>query len=154
MADTYVQFSEELRVTKRDIKFIKERIEYFEYPPGEDEGAEWDGFFAACEAYEVQDTDHSALEFEVEYNDKSVIFYADESGNPYHVAKLVQDLFRKYHHDACFTIEWAVSSNRARPGSFSGGAMFVTAEKIEAFSTYQWLQKKTKAWDKKRGQVA
>lgn len=144
MADTYVQFSEGLKVTERDVEFIKKKIAFFETPPADSDSDEWEAFVAECETYEVDDPDHSALEFEIDHIAGHVILYADECGNPYHVAKLVQDLFREHYHDACFTIEWSVSSNRARPGSFGGGALFVTAEKIEAFSTSDWICAKMK----------
>ena len=141
MADTYVQFSEGLELrTKAESEWIHARYEFFRNPPDE-ESDEWSSFAEACTRYEVQDLEYPALEFELEETDNGVIFYADECGNPYQVAMLVQDFLRA-HEGGNFSLTWSVSSNRHRPGSFGGGALFVTERSIEMLDTHQWCNDK------------
>lgn len=157
MADNYVQFSDGLKVDELDLAWIKAKIEYFENPPDDDSGAAWDEFIAECEAYEVDGAEEagrgfksSGLEFEVDFTHSEVIFYSEEYGNWYHAARLVQELFRERHPDACWSISWAETCSKARPGEFGGGAAFVTAEDIEVFSTYNFVTKKTDDWNRLR----
>jgi len=150
MADNYVQFSEGLQVDDADRQWIKDKIDYFETPPDPD-GEEWEEFLSECGEYDLDDIDQmSGLDIEVQFAEREVIFYAEEYGNWYHAAKLVQDLFRERHPDASWCIAWAETCSKARPGEFGGGAAFVTAERIEILSTYEWLQKKADAWNKRK----
>jgi len=147
MADIYTQFSEGLTVTKRDIKWIKEKIAYFENPPDPDgDPDKWKEFLAECEAYDLMDPEEreSGLEFEVQYFETQVIFYSEDQGDPWHVATLVQNLFRKYYPDACFTLNWAGTCSKPRAGEFDGGGLFVTATDIEHLNVAEWLHKKVK----------
>lgn len=147
MANNYVLFSEGLRVTAKDVAWIKAEIDKFENAPTDEDSDEYRGFLGLCEEYEVEPD--IGLEFQVEYYNKQVIFYSEEGGNWYHVAKLVQNLFRAHYPDAAFTIGWAETCSRPRPGEFGGGGAVVTAEKIEAMSTWKFFDKVLKKRDRR-----
>ena len=150
MSNNYVLFSESLKVDAADLAWIKAKLRYFENPPDDDALVAWEAYIAECNAYELDAEDAGrgstvrGLEFDVDFGDDEVIFYAEECGNWFHVAKLVQGLFREFHHNASWFIAWAETCSKARPGQFGGGAAFVTAENVEIFSAYDFIAAKSK----------
>jgi len=47
-------------------------------------------------------------------------------------------------------VTWADSCSKMRIDEFGGGAMFITAEKVEYFSTYDFIQQKLMQHNQKR----
>lgn len=70
--------------------------------------------------------------------------YSEESGNPHHVGILVQKFLQIFRPQECWSLSYACECDRPRIGEFGGGALFVTADKIEERSTgdliHEWQQ--------------
>lgn len=145
MADNYIQFSEGLYVTPEQSTWLKARIAEIEST--EDQ--------AILERYEVQIlSDENPLDFQVKFgpdgDDDSVWFYAEESGNPWQVAILVQDMFRHFKdHQSSFAISWSMSCSKPREAEFGGGTYFVTAETIEVCDSHSFRDEKIRDWQLK-----
>ena len=83
-------------------------------------------------------------EFEPEGEGHTLWFYAEESGNAEHVAQFVQQYLKKYHPDQCWGITWADTCSKMRVDEFSGGALFVTADKIDWIQASSWVHEQAK----------
>ena len=146
MANNYVQFSEGIALENGDAKWLRDRIALFENPPKNDVSDAWKAHVAMCESYDLDDSE-SALEFESNISDAGAEFYADETGEPWHVCRLLQDLFRARGPKRCFTITWSLSCSKARAGEFGGGGAFVTAEAIKTFDAHSLVDEVRQAWE-------
>ncbi len=146
MADNYTQFSEVLKVDEGDVAWLEERMRLFENPPDDEDTEAWDLFEALCIEYNIE-MDDPELIFNSEIDNDEVWFYSHEGGDPWHVAKLVQDLFRARHPDSCFKISWSFSCSKPKVGEFSGGSAFVTAESIEICDPFIFLEDKEREWE-------
>ena len=71
-----------------------------------------------------------------------VVIFASESGNPEGAALFIQHLIQKYFPGEHAEFSWADWCDKPRIDCFSGGAAFITAEKIDYFWTGQWLDLK------------
>lgn len=63
----------------------------------------------------------------------------DSAGNVDMVADFVQCFLKRFRPDECWGMEWSNSCSKPRTDAYGGGAIFVTAKKIESSLTYQWL---------------
>ena len=88
--------------------------------------------------------DDEDVGFEIEYDDtrRLVIVFAEESGDIEKVADFIQQALKKFSPNGCWAITYAETCSSPRPGEFNGGAVFVTAEKIEYMNTYTWAKQK------------
>jgi len=59
--------------------------------------------------------------------------YAEEYGDPEAVATVVQTFLDRFRPEQSWILEWSSYCNNLRIGGFGGGAVLVTAEKIEWF---------------------
>jgi hypothetical protein len=66
-------------------------------------------------------------------------FYGIEWGDPEAVTRLVQDFLRRFRLRASFGLSWCASCSEMGDVEIGGGAIIVTAERIEAWSTGEWL---------------
>lgn len=146
MANNYTEFSEILMVDDGDVEWLKKRIANFEDPPGEQE-IDREDYLKVADKYGVE-YDQS-LSFNVEFKEGEAWFYTDESGDPWHVANLVQELFVARRPEDCFHISWAATSSKPKVGEFGGGAIFVTADDIDFVDSWHFLDDKMKAWREK-----
>jgi hypothetical protein len=67
------------------------------------------------------------------FNDETrdaLYVYAEEGGNVNHVGHLVRKYLEKFHPDRVWTLTWAETCDKMRPGEFSGGFMVVTAKEV------------------------
>lgn len=153
MANNYIEFSNNLKVDVGDAAWIRAKIDYFNNPPNKDSEG-WGNFLAECEKYELDPADASGLrlKFSLSPDLDDVYLYSEGEYDWFHAAKLVQELFRaRGRSNECWTLSWSESCSRPRVGEFGGGAVFVTAEKIEIFTTFEWLEAKAKVWEMMNG---
>jgi hypothetical protein len=57
--------------------------------------------------------------------------YAEESGNPENAAEFVCKFLKRFRAGQSWSLTWATTCSKPRVGAFSGGAVFVTPDKIE-----------------------
>jgi hypothetical protein len=74
--------------------------------------------------------------------EKNLAFYSEDSGDTEHVANFVQKFLVAFHPDHCWAMRWAETDDKGRYDAYGGGAVFVTAKKIEWCSSAGWCQKK------------
>jgi hypothetical protein len=60
---------------------------------------------------------------------------------------LLQDFLKKNRPDSYLGFEWANTCSKMRLDEFSGGAVFITADKTDWVSTYDFLETKRKAFE-------
>lgn len=129
MADNYLLFAESLKdLTPQEEAWLAERLaskhEESNDPAANDED------------------DSTGIGFEF-YGDQSygrcLKLYAIEAGNPEAAACFVQEFLRRFRQQASFGLSWCASCSKMRDGEFGGGAVFVTARHIEAWSSREWL---------------
>ena len=136
MADNFLLFAESLaELTPDEEAWLAERLK------GNDE--------VEHESAADDDDDSPGFEFEF-YGDQSagrcLKLYAIESGDPETVARLVLEFLRRFRPQASFGLSWCASCSKMRDGEFGGGAVFVTAERIEAWSGAEWLAERQRAF--------
>lgn len=89
------------------------------------------------------------LKYELTDGIGDVYFDADEIGDTNQISALLQQFLKKFRPDGCIGIEWAHTCSRSQTDGFGGGAAFITAEKIEALDTRNWLYEKEQEFEKK-----
>ena len=146
MANNYLQFSEVIgHLTVAEEQWLREQLQSIqvvdgnEYPEDEipvdlqDAEIEWEGPRVMRDNPDY-DADFNSLEFEYAFHDdhdtpdgwgRHLWLYAEESGNPDHVAWLVQKFLQKFRPDQYWSLTWAATCSKPRVGEFSGGAVFV-----------------------------
>ena len=67
---------------------------------------------------------------------------AIEAGDPEAAACFVQEFLRRFRPRASFGLSWCASCSKMRDGEFGGGAVFVTADRIESWSSSAWLSER------------
>ncbi len=133
MANYYVQFSEVIEeLTDAEIDWMKECFNYeppeelpegYTYPNWYDEDAAFLGF------------DH-----ELSLEQRAVVLYAEEYGNIDTLEAFVREFIAKFRPDYVFSIGWAETCDKMRRGSFGGGAMIITKDKVEWVSAQQFIR--------------
>jgi len=134
VADNYLLFAESLtELTFEEEIWLAERL-------------------AAIDDLEAQDNkDDSSGAFEFEFygeqpESRCLKLYAMEAGDPDATARFVQKFLQRFRPQASFGLSWCSSSSKARDGEFGGGAVFVTVERNEAFSSGEWLADRQRAF--------
>jgi len=141
MADNYLLFAESLReLTSEEEAWLADRIA---------------GKYEAINDPAADDDDDS-LSFEFEFyceqpGSRCLKLYAIEAGDPDAAACFVQKFLRRFRPHASFSLSWCASCSKMRDGEFGGGAIFVTAERIEAWSSREWLTERQRAFQDRVG---
>lgn len=142
MANNYVQFSEILQLDSDEEKDWFERY----LAASSTNGVGWDDesnpISKEAKFWDnTLDNDDESAGFYWKIQDDGICLYSEESGNPHHVACLVQQFLKEMRPTANkgFSIGWAEVCSEPRAGEFGGGAIFVTKEKIHYMSVWQWL---------------
>ena len=139
MADNFLLFAESItKLTPDEEAWLAERLAC-------DNGATHD--LAADD-----EDDSSGFEFEFygeQPGSRCLKLYAIEAGDPEGAACFVQEFLRGFRPQASFSLSWCASCSKMRDGEFGGGAVFVTAERIEALSSGEWLAERERAFQAK-----
>lgn len=141
MADNYLLFAESLgELTPDEEAWLAERLASNDDASHESAGADED--------------ESSGIEFEF-YGEQSdgrcLKLYAIEAGDPEAAACFVQEFLRRFRPQASFSLSWCTSCSKMRDGEFAGGAIFVTAERIDAWSSGEWLAEYQRAFQDCQG---
>jgi len=66
------------------------------------------------------------------------------------IALLAKTFLRRFRPDQCWSLTYAIHCSKPRVGEFGGGAIFVTADKINHLNAYDWIAQQQAAFQKKR----
>lgn len=152
MADNYTHFSEVIKCScKLYQRWAKDHLEFGEsfwvdaFAKGLKDSPEdhpkWTEFLAWCEIYDLHE-DQDSVEFEWKIEDNGIWIYSDGHANVEQAARFMQEYLRKCTPNGSLTLECAFTCSKNRPGEFGGSAAFITPERIEWFSTMDWLAEK------------
>ncbi len=145
MAENYLQFAESLRgLNSSEEAWLVDRLTNHVVS-------------AQDERPDLNDEEDSG-EFEFEFFDDSssgrcLKLFAVEAGDPEAVARLVQEFLCCFRPQASFGLSWCASCSKMRDGEFGGGAIFVTTERIETWSSGEWLAERQRAFQDRAGSV-
>ena len=148
MADNYLQFSEKLdNLTANETAWLEEQLQPI-VVFGDREFADGDPAIATLPGdpdftgprflrdNPNFDSSWDVLGFEAAFHDDGdppahYLWLHADYGNPDHVAWLVQKFLKQFRPDQCWSLTYAGTCSKPRIGEFGGGAVFVTANKIE-----------------------
>jgi hypothetical protein len=136
VADNYLLFAESLTdLTPDEEAWLAERLasknEESNDPAADDED------------------ESSGIEFEFygeQPDSRCLKLCAIEAGDPEATACFVQEFLRRFRPQASFGLSWCASCSKMRDSEFGGGAIFVTAEHIEAWSSGEWRAERERAF--------
>jgi hypothetical protein len=77
-----------------------------------------------------------------------VIMPGENRENLQRAAGLVQQFLAVFRPNDSWSIEFANITTRQVVGAYGGGAYFVTATRIKAISSWEWLRRQRKAFEK------
>jgi hypothetical protein len=77
-------------------------------------------------------------------------FYAEESGTPDNVAWLVRKFLKQLRPGQCWSLTYAATCSKPRVGEFSGGAVFVTAERIKWQDAHSYIEQERVRFERAR----
>ena len=154
MADTFVQFSEELsKLTAEEAAWLKEQLQpivvFDDREFAEDDPAiatlpgspDFTGpRFLRDKSAVVRRYDWRGFEFTFLYDEETLWLHCDSHATPKHAAWLVQKFLKRFRPDQCWWLTYATSCSNLRTGEFSGGAVFVTAAEITFHTVYDFVQ--------------
>lgn len=66
--------------------------------------------------------------------------YAEEAGQPEHVAAVLEAFLQKFRPTGVITFSWAYTCSKLRPGEFGGGAALVTADGTKMLDAQSWAE--------------
>jgi hypothetical protein len=171
MADNYLQFSAVLpRLTEAEEAWLKGQLQLIkvfgdrEYAeegvPAElaDQEADWEGarFLRNDKNYNFE-WDQLGFEYAFCPADEGgrdgwgrhLWLYAEEWGNPDHVAWLIRGFLQKFRPTECWSMTYATTCSRPRVGEFGGGAVFVTAKRVVYLNAENWAADRVTSWKRK-----
>lgn len=169
VADNFLQFSEVIaNLTEQEREWLKDQLQPVrvfgesEFPedavPPElaDRDADWRGVRTLRDKPD-HDAQWDALGFEYRFHEdhdrggwgRHLWLYAEDWGDPSNVAWLVQKFLRKFRPDQCWALTYATTCSKPRVGEFGGGAVFVTADKIERQDARDFAETQMEAFAQK-----
>ena len=130
MANNYLQFSEAINnITPEEAEWSRARLQEMTDKFSDSCGDEgWYFEWAIHEAHSGEETPHIWL-------------YAEEGGEPDHVAEFVQEFLNKFRPSESFSLTWACFCSKPRVGEFDGGGIFVTAKDVKWFVPVDLIEK-------------
>lgn len=143
MADYFTNMSQAIRVPKEAAEWFIDiansvNIEDVETPE-EFTRDTWNAFVVSIDGW-------LGVEAHIEETSNgTVLFIHDDAGtvNIEAVAIILQMMLAKFDLTGTIGFEWANGCSKLRPDAFGGGAVAITSEEMEFFSTSQWLREQT-----------
>ena len=131
MANSYLQFSEQLELSTEDeIAWVRRQLDDapkserdWELPEDDSLGFDWQIFDEPAEA-------------------RRLTLYAEESGDPLAVGRFVQAYLKRFRPEDSFALTYACTCDKPRAGEFGGGAIFVTAKSIDSLDAHEWANER------------
>ena len=135
MANNYLQFSENLAsLTVDEAEWFKNRLSGDQREVQDEHGN--------CDTF--PDFQWEIMPPMDGVGEVDIWFYAEEAGEPSHVAEVVQEFFQKFPRwkDEIWTLTWATTCSKPRPSEFSGGGVVVTATECFYMEVGDWARRK------------
>lgn len=160
MANHYTMFSEELMISggKKAVDWITEYLDQFDGEMYDTDHPMRSEQEEIAELYDIEDGGfYLDFDWKIEENPgrKSKLWiYAEESGNPDHVAHFLQQYLKRFDPNGSFGFMWSSWCDKPRVGAFEGGALFVTSTQIKWHSGSEWLSQKNAELQNKRKKTA
>ena len=92
-------------------------------------------------------TDIGSTEIERRDDGADLWLYAEEGADLDSLVDLLQGFLKENRPDSYIGFEWANTCSKMRLDEFSGGSVFITAEKTDWKSTYDFLETKRKEFE-------
>lgn len=96
----------------------------------------------------IEPDDCDGLPFQYEFlgegDNLSAVFFSEEAGDSWLLAILLQKYLAKFHPDDCLWLTYACTCSKPRPDEFSGGGHFITAEEIENWDAWAFVEEKNR----------
>ena len=104
------------------------------------------------------DPDYDSLGFQYAFHKdeardgwgRYLCLYAEEYGNPEHVAHLVQKFLKTFRPDQCWLLTYATTCSKPRAGEFGGGASFVMADEIKWQNVGDFVEQERTAFEARK----
>lgn len=142
MANNYLQFSEVIDdITPEESKWAVARLTEMtdKFRDTFEDG--WDFQWDVHSEHDVHNKPH-------------IWVYAEEGGEPSHVADFFQEFLKKFRPNESLSLTWASYCSKLRVGEFDGGGFFATAKDVKWFSAHSLIddaREKFKKGLKKKG---
>ena len=167
MADNYIQFSEVIpELTAEEEGWLKDQLEIVyivdgkEYTedtvPGDhySDVANWVGCRALrdMEDYDSDAGDDAGFQYEFDDSDEEDVgrhlwLFSRDWAFIDNVAHLVRKFLGQFRPTECWSLTWSATCTKPRVGEFGGGAVFVTAERIEQQNVWEFAGQHQEAFD-------
>jgi len=141
MADNYLQFSESLdALTAEEEQWLKQQLEEAPHTCCPE-------FLKDFADRKADDTDCGfQYDFQGDSHDRYLWISAEERGDVWRAAHLVQKFLRRFRPDQCWSLTYANTCSKLRLGEFGGGAVFVTADDIRGNDSYDYIEEQRRAF--------
>ena len=152
MANSYLLFSVEIPgLTKKEVAWFQKQLTC----PDEELFIKWPEAKQQAWLKEHGTDDLSCYpdfgyEFDPDGTKQSLILYSEECGNLDQVCNMLQSYLKTFHPDRHIGVEWATTCSKMRPGEFSGGAVFITAQEQRCMNSGTWLYNVAAAWQRRK----
>ena len=77
----------------------------------------------------------------------SLWVYAEESGELERLAYVVSEFLKSFHPDEFWSLTYAATCSKPCAGEFGGGAVFVTAARIQWTNAHDWAEERAMEFD-------
>jgi len=145
MADNYLEFSEVIdNLTTAEGDWLDQQLDT-------DAKADCPVFLADFPGRDPYDTDCGFTYSFEEYGGRRWLSLTSAEGsNVDYLTHLIGKFLRRFRPDQCWSLTYSISCSKMRIGEFGGGAVFVTADKINQQCAYSWVEQQQAAFQKKR----
>jgi hypothetical protein len=161
MTDVYTSFCHCIQTSKAEMQWLLNYITNRLECSGcgnvfDDPNLHADEFSSCCQErlfpYEIDDMDNTFPAFRHEVENENLYLLSDQGGVD-QVAEMLREFLARFRPQSYQRFEWSHSAEKLQVGANGGGAAFITALKIETFSTQDFLHKEQDKWDSSHGNV-
>ncbi len=140
MADYYAQFSYMIKTKdETEREWLKRMAQALEDAYGEEQTDELpDNLVALLTDWNQPIEDLYPPNWELD--NQGLWLHNDESCGHEFAALISQAYLKKFHPDGCLGFEIGNTCSKARLDGFGGSACFITADGVEWYSTWRWLE--------------
>ena len=146
MANNYQQYSFMIeKLTPTEVTWLETKFDEIDKGNENDEGE-----YVDIGSMEIERYDESGEGADGECVDEShngLWLYAEEGCDLDSLVGFLQDFLKENRPDDYLGFEWANTCSKMRLDEFSGGSVFITAEKTDWTCTYDFLETKRKEFE-------
>ncbi len=148
MADNYLQFSTVIeKLSKKEREYIENHLNLFGHDAPQEGDQKYKEFIQLLDIYHL-DQEDEPLGFQYNFQDDYIHIFSEDGGSPEHLAAFLHLFIKKFRPNDALCFSWSETCSKMRVGEFSGGACFVTAQKIHWNGAYDWCEKQWKKFRK------